>query len=58
MTWDPSTGYDVSITLEFFGFIIDIYSEEPIFFMRRRVPDRRKSLLRVAEYRYGRIVCV
>ena len=55
MTWNPSTDYSVPITLEFFGFGIDLPSEKPIFFMRRRVPDCRKKLLRVAEYCYRRI---
>ncbi len=45
MTWGPSTDYDMSIALEFSGFIIDLPSEEPVFFMRRGLPDCRKSFL-------------
>ena len=34
MTWDPSTDYSLSITLKFFGFVVDLPSEKPVFVMR------------------------
>ena len=55
MTWGPPTNYRVSSALKIFGFMVNLSSQKPIFFMGGGLLDRLESLLRITKDCYRRI---